>query len=128
MEQVTLTIDPHGDTGLVLVPINDILYISYVRKYNKVAFYTGRGTYYGAGTKEYWTHVFNNSGATFRDVDRNNSVNVERISRIDTFRYVAYFERFRRIGELKCTMSESKYNRLVKEFPVSDGKLVPTFQ
>lgn len=120
MKQISVTRDPEGNSGLMLLSIADIRYLEYVRVYNKVAFHTEDATYYCAGTMEYWTHVFNSSGFVFRDVDRNNAVNVEKIRRIDTKLLVAYFERFKTVSEQRCTMSKAKYKVFINEFPLSD--------
>ncbi|MEO2212147.1 LytTR family transcriptional regulator DNA-binding domain-containing protein [Paenibacillus amylolyticus] len=134
MEQrVSLLVDPKGKSGVVPVLISDILYLSYISKIRKVAFYTADATYYIMGSKEQWTEVLNNSGGNFLDVDRHNSVNISKVKRTDAKPYFAYFEKFRRIKELKCSMSARGYNDLKKEQSVvivenSIKKLVPEFR
>lgn len=132
MEQrITLLVDPKGKSGVVPVLITDILFLSYMSKYRKVAFYTADATYYFMGSKEHWTEVLNNSGGNFLDVDRHNSVNISKVKRIEANPYYAYFEKFRRIKELKCSMSARGYNDLLKELSVFEErqhKLVPVYQ
>lgn len=131
MEKVTLLVDPKGKMGVVPVPITDILYLSYISKLRKVAFYTADATYYFMGSKEHWTEVLNNSGGNFLDVDRHNSVNIAKVKRTDVKPYYAYFEKFRRVKELKCSMSARGYNDLLQELSTcteKQHKLVPIFQ
>ncbi|UPK45914.1 LytTR family transcriptional regulator DNA-binding domain-containing protein [Paenibacillus pabuli] len=131
MEKVTLLVDPKGKMGVVPVLITDILYLSYISKLRKVAFYTADATYYFMGSKEHWTEVLNNSGARFVDVDRNSSVNVEKVRRTEETPYYAYFEKFRRVKELRCSMSARGYNDLLQELSTGtekQHKLVPIFQ
>lgn len=131
MEEVMLLVDHKGKNGVVPVKVTDILYLSYIKTYRKVAFYTADATYYFMGSKEHWTEVLNNSGGNFMDVDRHNSVNVRKVRRTETKPYYAYFEKFRRVNELRCSMSARGYNDLEKELsavPEQQHKLVPIFQ
>ncbi|KAA8750074.1 hypothetical protein [Paenibacillus sp. UASWS1643] len=131
MEYVSLLADHKGKTDVIQVKIADILYLSYIKTYRKVAFYTSDATYYFVGSKEHWTEVMNNSGGNFMDVDRHNSVNVMKVRRTETKPYYAYFEKFRRINELRCSMSARGYTDLEKELSVAtkqQQKLVPILQ
>lgn len=132
MEQrITLLVDPKGKKGVVPVRITDILYLSFVRTYRKVAFYTADATYYFTGSKEHWTDVLNNSGGNFLDIDRLSSVNVEKVMRTSVDPYYAYFEKFRRIGEMRCWMSKRGYLDLQEELSLTvqkQHKLVPIYQ
>ncbi|MEN1985236.1 hypothetical protein [Paenibacillus hubeiensis] len=132
MEHITLLVDHKGKKGVAPVKIADILYLSYIRAYRKVAFYTADATYYFTGSKEYWTDVLNNSGGRFVDVDRNSSVNVARVLRTSETPYYAYFERFRRVGEIKCSMSVRGFNDLQKALhaveQVTKPQFVPAYQ
>ncbi|MEK4273151.1 LytTR family transcriptional regulator DNA-binding domain-containing protein [Paenibacillus sp. FSL R7-0026] len=131
MEYVALLADHKGKTDVIHVKITDILYLSYIKTYRKVAFYTADATYYFVGSKEHWTEVLNNSGVKFMDVDRHNSVNVMKVRRTETKPYYAYFEKFRRVNELRCSMSARGYSELLEELSVGieqKQKLVPILQ
>ncbi|CAI6024017.1 hypothetical protein PAECIP112173_00365 [Paenibacillus sp. JJ-100] len=131
MEHITLLVDHKGKNGVTPVKIADILYLSYIKAYRKVAFYTADATYYFMGSKEHWTEVLNNSGGNFLDVDRHNSVNVSKVKRTETMPYYACFEKFRTVKELKCSMSARGYNDLVKRLSSrieQPKKVVPIFQ
>ncbi|MCF7753394.1 LytTR family transcriptional regulator DNA-binding domain-containing protein [Paenibacillus xylanexedens] len=131
MEEVMLLVDHKGKNGVVPVKVTDILYLSYIKAYRKVAFYTNDATYYFMGSKEHWTEVLNNSGGNFMDVDRHNSVNIMKVRRTETKPYYAYFEKFRTVNELRCSMSARGYNELLEELSVGikqHHKLVPSYQ
>lgn len=113
MKELSVTRDPDGNSGVVPVLIRDILYLKYSKKINRVIIHTAARDFYVIGTKEYWTKVLNDSGYVFRDVDRSNSVNVDKIKRIDTTFLVSYFE-----DGTSCTMSVKKFNELISEFPL----------
>ncbi|SLK21711.1 MULTISPECIES: hypothetical protein [unclassified Paenibacillus] len=132
MEPISLLVDPKGKNGVTAVKITDILYLSYISGYRKVAFYTADATYYFTGSKEYWTDVLNNSGARFVGVDRKSSVNAEKVIRTEEEPHYAYFEKFRRIGEKRCWLSKRGHDDLIKEMSVIREELksqfVPVYQ
>ncbi|GAB6988002.1 LytTR family transcriptional regulator DNA-binding domain-containing protein [Paenibacillus pini] len=117
--QLSVTKDIDGESGIVKLRVNDILFLEAMKKKQCVAFHTLESIFYLPGSLKYWSTTLNNSGYTFRIVDRSNSVNVDKIVRIDNVFKKAYFEYDIRKGSKCCTMSEQRCSDLVDEFFVT---------
>ncbi|MGE7052951.1 LytTR family transcriptional regulator DNA-binding domain-containing protein, partial [Paenibacillus glucanolyticus] len=92
MQYLTVTRDIEGESGIVNLKVSDILFLEWSTRAERVVVHTRVGEYYMTGILKYWTSVLNNSGFTFRVVDRNSAVNVNQIEMLDSNLKIAYFD------------------------------------
>lgn len=123
-QYLSVTRDIDGESGIVSLRGQDILFLEWSGKDDRVIVHTMDEKFYVTGTLKYWSNALNNSGFTFRDVDRNNLVNVDRIVRIDSVFKIAYFESEVRSNSKHCTMSIKKYRKFEQEFLSDNSQMV----
>ncbi len=122
MSIISATKDLEGQSGLVPVRGEDIIFLGTDSSSSIILLHTLDSVFYTTGTLKYWTRVLNASGYTFYLADRNNSINIHNIVEINSLLKVAYFERERTKDSKYCTMSKSgikKVCQLVGELNTS---------
>lgn len=91
---MNLTVSRHvdGKSGLIALPVRDILYFEFDKGKEMIAFHTLTERFFIPGTLKYWTESLRASGYHFAMVDRNNAVNLCKIRHFDRSYKLAYFE------------------------------------
>lgn len=114
MAFLSVTGDWEGSTGLTaLLDVQDIVFLEYDGRYNKVAIHTVEDEYYLTGTLKYWVHTLNSSGGMFLMVDRHCAVNAAKIKVLNALLRVGYFVDKPDQTSKFCTMSNSGYREVV---------------
>ncbi|WP_342423205.1 LytTR family DNA-binding domain-containing protein [Paenibacillus sp. FSL E2-0178] len=112
MITLSVTKDVNGQSGVVSLPIDEILYMQHSSGLRKVVVYTEDGTYYTTGPLSYWCTALNNSGFEFSVGDRTAAINVRKIVRMNDFFKTAYFNLTSKNG---CMLSKIGYEDLKKQ-------------
>lgn len=121
MLTVTRTVD--GSSGIKSLHVRDIAFLEYDRKEDRVLVHTVDDVFYVVGTLKYWTIAFNASGYSFKQVDRNNVVNLDRVTALDPTYKHAYFEEPVSQESKHCTIAWSRYKEVEEALGV---KLINT--
>lgn len=111
---ISVSRSAQGKTGLVQLPIDDILYFEFDRGIEMIAVHTLTEKFFIPGTLKYWLEVLTASGYNFEMVDRNNAVNLCRIKHVDKTFKLAYFEEAICKESKRCTVSISNINTVLK--------------
>jgi len=113
MNSLSVTKDPDGLQGLVLLSIDDIAFLEFDSRLCKIVIHTiHNDVFYTVGSLKYWTQVLNSTGYRFFVADRNNSVHIDNIVEMNGLLKLAYFEENRTSASKQCTMSKSGYNEV----------------
>ena len=115
MGSITVTEDTEGSSGIISLPICDIVYIEYDSKIDRVIIHTIDSMYYTVGTLKYWHNALNSSGYNFAAVDRTNVVNLDKLVRLDKVYHVGYFEEVVTETSKRCTFTNINFAKLQRK-------------
>lgn len=121
-KQLSVTLDIDGKLGFELVDIHDIIFFEYDNIINRIIIHTENQKYYTMSTLKYFIESLNNSGYSFKLVDRNNAVNIDKIVCLDTATKKAYFEWPTNTRSKNCTFSGKHFEEVMKL--LSSGSIV----
>lgn len=92
MLSLTVSADPGGIERGENVLVDKVLFISKGRKRDQILVHTFDRTYYMVGTLRHWENFLNSNGYRFLNVDRSNTLNVEKVKIVNGIFKDAYFE------------------------------------
>jgi len=118
-----MVISVNGETGLVLVKIQDIHFIQCDKRQKNVLFHTADKIYNFKGTLSYWMEVLNQQGYKFKLCDRTAAVNMDNITYLDPVFSRACFENEVGTHTKWCTMSRAKYKAIMDELVVTNPSI-----
>ncbi|WP_379136466.1 LytTR family transcriptional regulator DNA-binding domain-containing protein [Paenibacillus sp. sgz500958] len=124
MNTISVSKDSEANEGLMQLAIDDILYIEYSRKPDRIIFHTMQEMYYSLGTLTYWQNALCNSGFNFRLVDRTNVINLDKIVQMDGVFHVAYFEEQITSQSKRCTMTHVRFEEIRKLLGIDTTSIV----
>lgn len=112
MVTLSVTNDVEGVSGIVALPVNNILYMQFSSGKRRVVVHSEDGVFYTTGPLNYWTQVLNHSGFNFSVGDRTAAINIAKVVRVDDFFKTAYFDLDSKTG---CMLSVSGFEDLKKQ-------------
>jgi DNA-binding LytR/AlgR family response regulator len=115
-----------GETGLVPLEIEDIIFLEFERIDNRINVHTLDDVYYIMGTLKFWVTALQNSGYDFVMVDRVNAANINKIVRLDKQYNIAYFETDVTKESKGCTVAWNKFNLLIKKLQSMNKPVIVT--
>ncbi|WP_424993720.1 LytTR family transcriptional regulator DNA-binding domain-containing protein [Paenibacillus polymyxa] len=121
---LTVSKDVDGKCGKVDLPIQDILYMSYDRWKERVIIHTFHGVFYQVGTLKFWETLLNNSGCNFLNVDRSNSINMEKVVLMNSVFRVAYFSHDISKDSPKCQIAIRRYEEVAQTLNLFNPNIV----
>jgi len=124
MQYLTVTRDIEGESGIVNLNRNDIIFLESRKPIQRVAVHTEREEFYLPGTLKYWATTLNSSGESYRIVDRNIAVNIDKIVLMDSLQKRAYFSDEVKKTSKYCTLAYWRYSELEKEFMMLNPQLI----
>ncbi|MGV2788285.1 hypothetical protein GNF98_21915, partial [Clostridium perfringens] len=110
--------------GIVNLNRNDIIFLESRKPIQRVAVHTVSEEFYLPGTLKFWASALNNSGQSYRIVDRNIAVNIDKIVMMDSYRKRAYFSNEVNQTSKFCTLAFWRYSELEKEFMMLNPHLI----
>ncbi|CAH1054047.1 LytTR family DNA-binding domain-containing protein [Paenibacillus pseudetheri] len=113
---ITVSRDADATTGIISLPIQDIAFLEYARKIDRVIVHTIDEMYYMTGTLKYWQSALDNSGFNFVMVDRTNVVNMDKIVLLDEVHHVAYFEKDVTNTSKRCTFTNINFEKVQRKY------------
>lgn len=116
MGTIVVTRDIEALSGLVNLSIQDIAFMEYARKIDRVIVHTVDSMYYMMGTLKYWQTALDNSGYNFVTVDRTNVVNMDKIVLLDEVYHVAYFEENITDRSKRCTFTNINFKKVQQKY------------
>ncbi|TVX91533.1 LytTR family transcriptional regulator DNA-binding domain-containing protein [Cohnella terricola] len=124
MRRLTVSRDSEGKTGLIELPVEDILFFeSNSRNKDMIILHTWDELFYAPGTLRYWLEALKSSGEDFEMVDRVNVVHLSKVHHVDRIFRIAYF------GESKsskqCTLSISNVSKVLQHLASNKNNLQP---
>ncbi|PZD93149.1 hypothetical protein DNH61_24175 [Paenibacillus sambharensis] len=117
---LSLTHDIDGKSGFVHVEADDLLYISFDSMTNRVSFHTSDHEYFAMGTLKYFIETFLHSGYVFEKVDRNNAVNMQKVTLVDEKMGLVYFDTMPGRRAKKCTVAVSNFKNILLKLKSSN--------
>jgi hypothetical protein len=123
---LTVARDKDGETGLVPLHIEDIIFLEFERLDNRINVHTLNEVFYIMGTLKFWVTALQNSGYDFVMVDRVNAANLRRIVRMDKQYNIAYFESELTKESKRCTVAWNKFNLIVKKLKSMNNPVIVT--
>jgi hypothetical protein len=110
--RLSVTRDNDGDSGLINLLVNDVLFLEFDIIKKKVWAHTLNNRFFMPGTLSYWTKALTNSGYDFMMVDRNILVQFPKIKRLNHVLRYAYFEYEIRYNSKKVTLAHKRYKEI----------------
>ncbi|EJW14128.1 LytTR family transcriptional regulator DNA-binding domain-containing protein [Paenibacillus alvei] len=110
--KITVSIDPSGEEGLIMISVKNVLYLEFEKSVNRVLVHTQYHYYFLPGPTKFWVTGLNNCGFFLRFVDRTNAVNLQNILRIDKASRIITFKGTEKI----CIISRRMFNQINDEF------------
>ena len=124
MATLTVSRDVEGNTGVLALPVNEIAYIEYANKIDRIVVHSVKEEFYTQGTLRYWLNAFNNSGYQFMAVDRTNVVNLDRIVLLDNLYQLAFFEEDVTPRSKRCTLTRIRFQEIQKQLGIVPGPVL----
>jgi DNA-binding LytR/AlgR family response regulator len=109
---LSVTKDFDGKTGIINIPVEDVLFLEYDFLEKRVWAHTSGEQYYIPGTLIYWAEALRTGGYDFKKVDRNVVVQVPKITILDRMLKCAYFESTIRKDSKRITLSHTYFKEL----------------
>lgn len=126
MLNLTVSADPEGFIKGENVPVDKILFISKGRKRNQILVHTFERTYYMIGTLRHWEKFLNSNGFKFLNVDRGNTLNIEKVKTVNGIFRDAYFECEISKTSKRCPISYHRFDEVVEEMGFINSKIIIT--
>ncbi|TKH43421.1 hypothetical protein C1I60_14075 [Paenibacillus terrae] len=119
---ISVTISP--DRGEKLLEVDTILFIESQSSIQRIAMHTFDGVFYTVGPLGYWEMLFNNEGYRFYNVDRSNTINVDKLTGINFAFKLAEFANVQINKKMTCTMAGRRFNKVAEELRVLNPGIV----
>jgi hypothetical protein len=108
------------------IPVDKVLFISKGRKRDQILVHTFEKTYYMIGTLKYWESFLNNNGFHFLNVDRSNTLNVEKVKIVNGIFKDAYFECEITKTSKRCPISYHRFGEVIEEMGFINSNIIFT--
>ncbi|WP_410514996.1 LytTR family DNA-binding domain-containing protein [Paenibacillus sp. BR2-3] len=127
MATITVTRDPAGISGIFSINVDEILMLEYSRREDRIVVHTEDNSFFTVGTLKYWTDALNGSGHKFAMVDRGNSLNLEKVVRIDETFNVAYFEDAIDSNSKRCMIARHRIKEVKNALDIINPAVIVTY-
>jgi DNA-binding LytR/AlgR family response regulator len=122
--QLAVTRNVDGTSGIINLPINDVIFMEYDMIVKGVFVNTLNDKLYIAGTLTYWTDALKAQGYHFEKVDRNYVVQIPTIKKLDKIFTKAYFEYETTPLSKSVTLSQRQFKEVVTQIKVFNPQIV----
>ncbi|MBE7901034.1 LytTR family transcriptional regulator DNA-binding domain-containing protein [Paenibacillus sp. P2(2022)] len=126
MLSLTVSADPGGIERGENVLVDKVLFISKGRKRDQILVHTFDRTYYMVGTLRHWENFLNSNGYRFLNVDRSNTLNVEKVKIVNGIFKDAYFEDEVTKTSKRCPIAYHRFDEVVEEMGFINSKIIFT--
>lgn len=126
MLSLTVSADPGGIEKGENVQVDKVLFISKGRKRDQILVHTFDKTYYMVGTLRHWETFLNSNGFRFLNVDRSNTLNVEKVKIVNGIFKDAYFEDEITKTSKRCPIAYHRFDEVVEEMGFMNSKIIFT--
>jgi DNA-binding LytR/AlgR family response regulator len=118
VEALPVAKDPTGESGLIMIPIKEMIFLEGVSAKKHVEVHTLSDKGYMNGTITFWLTALTKEGYNFRNSYRDLIVNLDNVEHLDKFRKNVYFQKEKEINKQskKCPIaSGATFEEFVKE-------------
>ncbi|MBW7454127.1 LytTR family transcriptional regulator DNA-binding domain-containing protein [Paenibacillus sepulcri] len=127
MDLLSVIRNNDGSGGLCSVEIKAVVFLEYIGGSTpQIKIHTTNEEFYIWGTLKTWTKALQDSGYDFFPVDRNFSIHIRNIKRLDDQYKRAYFEYELGRDSKSCTLAWEKYKAVEKKLKQINQPFVET--
>jgi len=122
--QLAVTRDTEGKTGLINLPVSEVLFLEFDMTVKWVIVHTLQDQFFVAGNLTYWVESLKAKGFDFEKVDRNVVVHMPKIKRIDRSFAYAYFEYEVGKDSKRITLAQKYFKKVLSMVDDIDPNIV----